>query len=161
MGFPLAGKGYELLGVVSQSMSIVAQPEKANVPTAVILAGAGAGIAGFSLIKEHRVLGFLAGDSIGMNAFRIYRGEGDDRKLAACNLATMACLVVGSLAVPKHPFWGGLAGFAVGVAATALVPGSNSNKLFSGSENERLKQIFPPSEEDMSWEEAWTGFLVP
>jgi hypothetical protein len=129
MAFPVMNKGYELLGVLSQSMSIVAQPEKTNVPTAVILGGAAAGIAGYSLVKEHRVLGFLAGDSIGMNAFRIYRGAGDDRKLAACNLATMGCLVVGSLAYKKHPFWGGLAGFLTGVVATSFVEGSNSHNL--------------------------------
>ena len=125
----ISHKGYELLGVLSQSMSIVAQPEKMNVPTTVILGGAAAGIVGFSLVKEHRVLGFLAGDSIGMNSFRLYRNEGDDRKLALCNLATMGCLVAGSLAVPKHPFWGGLAGFVTGIVATSFVEGSNSYNL--------------------------------
>lgn len=122
--------GYDLLGVVSPSMLAVAKSEELGMPVAASLApGLAAGLAGMALWGQHRVLGFIAGDSLGMNAYRLYRGQGKDRTLGGCNIAVAASTVVGSLLAKDHPFLGGCAGFIAGVAVTAFVPGSNASKL--------------------------------
>ena len=126
-------KAFDLLGVVSPSSSIVARAESADVPMAYVVAPAVVcGIAGYHYAGKHfghPVLGFFAGESIGANAYRLYRGQGDDRTQALCGLGTQACAVVGSLRFKEHPFWGYVLGFVAGSAITALVPGSNAHRL--------------------------------
>lgn len=121
---------YNILGVVSPSALAVAKVDELDMPIAAVLVpGVGGGLAGLALWREHRVLGFLAGDSLGMNAYRLYRGDPGDRALALCNLGAAGAGIAGSLMTPKHPFWGWVGGFLLGSAVTALVPGSNARKL--------------------------------
>jgi len=121
-------KAIDFLGVLSPSSSVVARGEQADIPMAYVVAPAvGVGIVGFSLFKKtHPLLGFLGGESVGANAYRLYRGEGHDRTIAFCGLGTQACAIAGSLAFKAHPFLGYLGGFIVGSTITALVPGSNA-----------------------------------
>lgn len=119
---------YDLLGVISPSSATVARAGEgaSDIPlTHVVVPAVAVGIAGFMKWKAHPVLGFFAGESVGANAYRLYRGEGNDRTLAACGLGTQAAAVTASLLCPKHPFLGYLGGFALGSAVTAFVPGSN------------------------------------
>lgn len=123
-------KAYDILGVVSPSALAIATSEKSDVPLAkLLLPGLAGGLAGLTIWNQHPVLGFVLGDSLGLNAYRIYRGEGKDRTLAACNIGAASCGVAASLYFSKHPFWGFLLGFAVGNTITAFVPGSNASKL--------------------------------
>ena len=124
------GKVYDLLGVVSPSALMVAKSEESDIaPVSVLGPGVVGGVAGLTLWKEHRVLGFLLGESVGMNAYRLYRGQGTDRTLAMCNLGSAVAGVAGSLMWKKHPFYGWVVGFVLGSTATAFVPGSNASKL--------------------------------
>lgn len=126
-------RALDLLGVVSPSSSMVARAGLGDVPVAYVVAPAMAtGLAGYALCKSHPVLGFFAGEAVGANAYRLYRRQGNDVRIAGCGLATQAVAVTGSLLWKKHSFYGYLLGFAVGSAASALVPGSNANKLFRG-----------------------------
>ena len=123
-------KALDFLGVVSPSSSVVARADQADIPMAYVVAPAVVvGIAGYRAWPKHPVLGFFAGESIGANAYRLYRGQGDDRTIALSGLGTQACAVAGSLSFKSHPFWGYILGFIAGSAITALVPGSNSHKL--------------------------------
>ena len=119
----------ELLGVVSGTMRNVADGGK-ELPLAYnALPGAAVGVVGALRWKGHPVLGFLTGDALGANAYRMYRGQGDDRTIASCNIAQTASIVGGSLMWKKPTFWGGVLGFVVGAIATSYVPGSNANRL--------------------------------
>lgn len=121
--------GTDLLGAISPSMAQVAAGKRADLPlTKTLIPGVAAGIAGVALSPAHPVLGFLGGEALGLNGFRLYRGQGADRARALSNLAVVACAIGGSLLWRRrHPFWGGVLGFAAGLAATALVPGSNAS----------------------------------
>ncbi len=122
-----------LLGLVSPGARSIAQKESGDPPlTHSLVPGLAGGLVGYNLSKEHPVLGFLAGDAIGLNAYRIYRNQGNDRTVAMCNLGVAAAGIVGSLMWKKHPFWGWVAGFAAGSIVTAVVPGSNASKLKKG-----------------------------
>lgn len=124
-------KAYDILGVVSPSMFAVAKAKENDISVPKMLApGLACGLAGYSLWDKHPMLGFLAGEAVGTNAYRFWRGEGTDRLRTACNLSVAASAMTGSLMWKKHPFYGYLLGFAAGVAVTALVPGSNASKLF-------------------------------
>lgn len=123
-------KAYDILGVVSPSMLAVAKSDNPDVPLPkMLLPGLALGLAGLTIWEQHRVLGFFLGDSIGNNAYRIYRGEGNDHTIAACNIGATSLGVATSLYWKKHPFWGFLLGFAVANTITAFVPGSNASKL--------------------------------
>lgn len=121
----------EILGVMSPGMAAVAEPKKSD-PSLYksLLPGTVAGIAGALAFENHRVLGFFAGEAVGLNAYRMYRGKGDDRRRAAGNLGMTAGLIAGSLMWESHPFWGAVSGLGVGIAATAMVKGTNANKLY-------------------------------
>lgn len=119
-----------IIGVVSPAAQSLAEPTHQDPPLAyTILPGAAVGIAGVALWKNHRVLGFLAGDALGVNAYRLYRGQGDDRARALSNLGVAATSISGSLMWKKHPFWGWVLGFVAGSVVTSFVPGSNAYKL--------------------------------
>lgn len=123
-------RALDLLGVVSPSAATVAAGAAADVPlTKTLIPGVAAGIAGVALCPRHPLLGFLGGDAIGLNAYRLYRGQGDDRVMAACNIAIVAAGIAGSLLWKKHPGVGFALGFAAGVVATAAVPGSNAHRF--------------------------------
>lgn len=130
MSHPLA-----FLGVVSPGMKSLADPKSADLPyTKTLLPGGIAGVAGalYGLKIGHPFLGFLAAESVGQNAYRMYRGQGEDRKIGLCNMGQAASVVAGSLLWKKHPFYGGLLGLLAGVTATALVKGSNANVFVMG-----------------------------
>lgn len=121
---------YDLLGVLSPAASAVAEPKSTNPHLGVsLIPGATGAVAGFLLWPQHRVLGVLAGDALGLNAYRLYRNAPGDRTTALTNMGVAATAIAGSLAWKAHPFWGWFAGFLVGAAATSFVDGSNSNTL--------------------------------
>lgn len=120
-------RSVEFLGVFSPSMAAVAEPQPANPAlTHTILPGALTGLAGVALWPKHRLLGFFAGEALGMNAARIVRGAGPDRTLAACNIAMTTSAITGSLVWKKHPALGFFAGLLAGALITSAVPGSNA-----------------------------------
>jgi hypothetical protein len=122
------GFGMDLLGVISPGMSQVAAGKNADLPlTKTLVPGLAAGIAGFAIVPAHPVLGFLGGETLGQNAYRLYRGQGTDRARALSNVGVIGATIGGSLMMKRHPFWGGVIGFVVGLAVTSLVPGSNAN----------------------------------
>ncbi len=123
----------DILGVLSPSTSVVAQAGAADVPVEyVVLPAVACGTAGFFAWKSHPVLGFFLGETIGANAYRLYRGEGDDRARAVCGLATQALACVVSLGWKEHPFYGFCVGYVAGSSLTALVPGSNAHVVVAG-----------------------------
>jgi hypothetical protein len=123
----------DFLGVVSPAAVAVAQPAHTDPSLGhSLLPGVAAGVVGATAWKDHRVLGFLAGDTLGLNAYRFYRGQKDDRVRAACNVASSATAIAGSLYWKKHPFYGWVIGFVVGSVATAFVPGSNTHRFATG-----------------------------
>ena len=126
-------KALQILGVVSPSAASIAQPAPSD-PSLMktIVPGAVGGVVGFMAWKSHPVLGFFAGESIGLNAMRIIRNQGDDRTRAVCNLGMTATAVAGSLMWKKHPFWGYVGGLILGGFATSFVPGSNAYRLRNG-----------------------------
>ncbi len=122
----------KLLGVLSPSSAAVANPAGGDPPLVLSVAPAAAvGLAGVALWPEHRLLGLIAGEAVGGNAYRLWRGQGDDRVRAVGNLFAAGTGVAGSLMWQKHPFLGWFIGFAVGSAATALVKGTNAHRLIS------------------------------
>jgi hypothetical protein len=126
-------KALDFLGVISPSSAIVGRAGSADAPMAYIVGPAVVGgISGFALWKKHPVLGFFSGEAIGANAYRVYRGQGDDRTIAACGLGTQACAVTGSLMNPKHPFYGYVGGFILGSVVSAFIPGSNVHRFVRG-----------------------------
>ncbi|MES2179845.1 MAG: hypothetical protein V4550_18435 [Gemmatimonadota bacterium] len=123
------------LGAISPGMASLADPAMGNLPyTKTLLPGGIAGVAGalYGLKIGHPFLGFVMAESLGQNAFRTWRGQGNDRTIAACNVGQALAIVAGSLLWKQHPFWGGLAGLAVGLVATSLVKGSNANVFVLG-----------------------------
>lgn len=121
----------DLVGVVSPAAVQVAEPHSNDPPLyKTVVPGAALGVAGAVLWKKHRVLGFLLGDAVGVNAARLWRGHGDDRVRALCNMGTAGVAAASSLMMPKHPFYGWVLGFAVGTVASAFIPGSNAYRVF-------------------------------
>lgn len=121
-----------LLGAVSPGMASLADPKSSDLPyTKTLLPGGILGVGGalYGLRVGHPFLGFIVAETIGQNAFRAYRGQGNDRTIVASNAIQAASLVAGSLTWKDHPFYGGLIGLFVGMAITALVPGSNMSKF--------------------------------
>jgi hypothetical protein len=120
-------RALDLLGVLSPGMSSVAEPKASDPPLyKTLVPGVATGIVGYNVINKHPVLGFFGGETLGQNAYRMYRGEGDDRTRAACNMGSMAAGITGSLLFKKHPFYGFCLGLAAGLVATSFVPGSNA-----------------------------------
>lgn len=119
----------DFLGIVSPSSAAVAHPAPSD-PTlvAMVAPAAALGLVGVAAWPKHRFLGFVLGETVGGNAFRLYRGQGDDRARALCNVGATMAGVTGSLMWKAHPFWGYVLGFGLGTLATALVPGSNAHK---------------------------------
>jgi hypothetical protein len=126
-------KALDILGVVSPSALSIAKPEPGQ-PSLMktIVPGAAAGVLGFAMWKKHPVLGFFLGESLGLNAMRALRNEGDDRTRASCNVGMTVAAVAGSLMWPRHPFYGYVLGLAAGAVATSYVKGSNAYRLRNG-----------------------------
>jgi len=83
-----------------------------------------ASIAGAVLWKKHRVLGFLAGGTLGASVYPIAKG-GDMRKAALAGAGISAVSIGGALAWKNHPILGYLAGgFVANVAAKSIAPSS-------------------------------------
>jgi len=83
-----------------------------------------ASIAGAVLWKKHRVLGFLAGGTLGASIYPITEG-GDTRKAALVGASISAASIGGALAWKKHPILGYLAaGLASQVAVRSIAPNS-------------------------------------
>ncbi len=123
------------LGVISPGMASLADPKASNLPyTKTLLPGGIAGVAGalYGLKVGHPFLGFIAAESIGQNTYRFYRNQGDDRKIAMCNVGQAAAIVAGSLLYKTHPFWGGLAGLLAAMAVVSQIKGSNANMFVAG-----------------------------
>ncbi|KKW46504.1 MAG: hypothetical protein UY96_C0003G0007 [Parcubacteria group bacterium GW2011_GWB1_56_8] len=118
------------LGVVSPGAASIAQPISGDPPlTRTLVPGVAAGIVGFKLFPKHPLLGFLGAESIGQNAYRLWRGQGDDRLRAFTNMAGAASAITGSLLYKKHPFIGFTLGLVAGAFMTSFVRGSNSQKF--------------------------------
>ena len=92
--------------------------------------GVVAGAGGAHLWKKHRILGFIAGHSIGGNAFSLARGEEGERKAALCSMGVGAAVVGGSLLWKEHPVIGGLAGYVSGMLLTAYIPNSPMQQIY-------------------------------
>lgn len=125
----------DFLAVMSPGAASIAEPKAGDPSLAkTIVPGAIAGVVGIALFPKHPVLAFLGLDAVGLNAARLLRGQGEDRKTAACNLALAASGIIGALWLEKrvHPFFGWWIGHLVGAAALTLVPGSNSHKFMQG-----------------------------
>ena len=125
----MSRQALDFLGIMSPGALSIAEPKTDPSLAKTIVPGAAAGVIGSLLWKKHMVLGFLAGDAIGLNAFRIFRDHGDDRVRAATNLGLGASGIIGSLMWQKHPVWGWLIGHMIGAVATSFVPGSNAARL--------------------------------
>lgn len=126
----MSARPMDLVGVLFPGPATIAQPKTGD-PSLLhsIVPGAVGGVAGVALWPKHRVLGFLAGESLGMNAYRFYRNQGADRTKALSNLGMTAAAVVGALLWKKHPIIGYFAGMFAGAAASSFVPGSNAAEL--------------------------------
>lgn len=125
----------DVLGVASPGLASVANPSPHNPHIgASLIPGVALGVGGYVLggRVKHPVLGFFLAESVGMNAYRFYRNSPGDRTVAFTNLGVTLAAVTTSLAWKKHPFYGYLAGMALGIAATSFVPGSNAAKLVHG-----------------------------
>jgi hypothetical protein len=121
------------LGVLSPSTMAVAYPQAGDPPPySSVFPGAVLGLATLTLSKKHPFLAFLAGDAVGGNAYRMWRGQGDDRRRVFGNLAVTAAIIGGSLKWKQHPFFGGVIGFGVGVLATSFVRGTLARRLVFG-----------------------------
>lgn len=121
---------YDILGVVSPAAASIAKPSSGD-PSLFksIIPGAALGVTGYVVWDKHPVLGFLAGDAVGLNAYRTYRGMPGDRVRAATNVATSASAITGSLLWQRHPFWGWVAGLVAGSAVMSFVKGSAAHRL--------------------------------
>ncbi len=124
----------DFVGVLSPSTLAVAYPSPADPPPSTsVVPGALAGLAAMSMSKQHPFLAFLAGDAIGGNAYRLWRGRVGDRSRVFGNIGVTAAIIGGSLLMPRRPFAGGVAGFVAGVLATSLVRGTLANSLIFGA----------------------------
>lgn len=123
----------DLLGVISPSTLAVAYPQKGDPPPySSVFPGAVLGLATLTLSKKHPFLAFLAGDAVGGNAYRLWRGQGDDHRRVFGNLTVAASIIGGSLWWKRHPFFGGIAGFGAGVLMMSLVRGTLARRLVFG-----------------------------
>jgi hypothetical protein len=121
-----------ILGVVSPGTAAVAEPSGKLPLTKTVLPGVVLGVAGAMTNKRHPYLAFIGFESVGMNGWRLYRGQGTDRTVALTNMGQAAAVITGSLLSPSRPFWGGVAGLAAGVVAMSFVKGSNAHRLLRG-----------------------------
>lgn len=130
-------RAMDILGVLSPGAVTLAEPKKGD-PTLVqsLLPGGVGGVVGALATPSHRVLGFLGGEALTQNAYRLWRNQGSDRPKALSNIGMAGAGIVGSLMSPNHPFWGWVGGMTAGIVATSFVPGSNAHslkaKLFNG-----------------------------
>lgn len=69
---------------------------------------AGAGVGAY-FVKKHRVLGAIAGASVGRNAPALLNAA--ERKDALINMAITAAGIAGSIMLPKHKVLGFVGGF--------------------------------------------------
>jgi hypothetical protein len=98
---------------------------KAAIAFAPTLVG---GAAGAMLWKKHRVLGFLAGQSLAYNGAALLKGNADQKKEAMYQLAVEGSGIGGALYLKKymHPVFGWIVGIVAGTVATSMLPGSPS-----------------------------------
>lgn len=130
----MSGKAFDFLGILSPGALSVARPTSNDPPLyKTLVPGVASGVVGYKVFeKTHPVLGFFGSESLGQNAYRLYRGEGDDRTRALCNMSTMAAGILGSLGYKAHPFYGFVLAWAAATIATSYVPGSNAYRLRHG-----------------------------
>lgn len=97
-----------------QSIGAFVDKVKAHAPKDVPdTAGTALGaVAGAIVWKEHRVLGLVAGASVGRNLPALLKPE--LRRLATVNLGVTGTAVLGSLALKGHPVVGFLGGALIG-----------------------------------------------
>lgn len=127
---------HDLLGAVSPpAAAATAVAVKPSHPQAmqilkarVLPAGVGAGV-GYYAWKKHHWLGAFMGAAVGDNAYRLWRGVGDDRKGALGDLVAAGAAVGGSLYMKKRPVVGFLGGAALGAVVSSFVPGSTANAI--------------------------------
>ena len=100
---------------------------KAAIAFAPTLVG---GAAGALAWQKHRVLGFLAGQSLAYNGAALLKGDADQKKEAVYQLAVEGSGIAGALYLKKHmhPVFGWLVGIAAGSIATSFLPGSPSRR---------------------------------
>jgi len=84
------------------------------------------GAAGALAWKKHRVLGFLAGQSLAYNGAALLKGDAEQRKEAMYQVAVEGSGIAGALYLKKymHPALGWFAGILAGTAVTSMLPGS-------------------------------------
>jgi len=100
---------------------------KAAIAFAPTLVG---GAAGALAWKNHRILGFLAGQSLAYNGAALLKGDADQKKEAVYQLAVEGSGIAGALYLKKHmhPVFGWLVGIAAGTVATSLLPGTPARR---------------------------------
>jgi hypothetical protein len=92
-----------------------------------VLPGLGGGVVGALSWKRHRVLGFLLGHALAATAVPLYRGHGNERKRALCQLGVEGAGIGGALLWKDHPVLGWIGGIMLGTGVTMLIPGSPAN----------------------------------
>lgn len=131
-----AGRAYDIVAALSPPAKpegdstalarVVPKEEPHESPWRVALGlapGLVGGAVGAFVWKRHRVLGFLTGHALSSNALPIFHG-GMERTEALHRLGIEGAGVGGALLGGAHPVWGWFAGTAVGLAASAMLPGS-------------------------------------
>jgi xanthosine utilization system XapX-like protein len=100
---------------------------KAAIAFAPTLVG---GAAGALAWQKHRVLGFLAGQSLAYNGAALLKGDANQKKEAVYQLAVEGSGIAGALYLKKHmhPVFGWIVGIAAGSIATSFLPGSPSRR---------------------------------
>ena len=132
----------------------LASPPPAGKPTAPVVASkadlqkhylvALAGAVGGALVwKKHRVLGFLAGGTVGDVGYRVWRNEGDDRKDAAYMAAAQAVAVGASLNFKKNPALAYVGGMAVAQGASYFIPGSPAKRYVAAMQAGTAPKALP------------------
>ncbi len=111
---PILGRLNAVLGEQSPSFLRDASIGAAAPAGMRILPALAGGAAGAILWKDHRVLGFLGGNSIGANAPLLL--DGRYRREALCNMGQTGGGIAGSLMLPGRPIIGYLLGH-LGVGA--------------------------------------------
>lgn len=96
----------------------------------VALPGVALAIGGALAWDKHRWLGLTAGHALGSNAYDLAKGSKSEKISAACRVAIAGAAVGGSLHMKKRPVVGYFAGLAAGALLSAVVPGSDMNKLY-------------------------------
>lgn len=79
-------------------------------------------VVGALLWRDHRVLGALAGASVGRNAPALIKG--DQRRMAVCNLGITGAATIGALTLRRNPVVGFVLGW-LGGGALAYTAGCN------------------------------------